>query len=260
MGHRKEIIERPEQKVLLTCLKAYFDPAYNDDVEKLLEDSLDWQEIFNSARHHNVLPLLLTVLSPAYQNKIPPKIYNQILEDHRQVSLFSMVITGSLLVVVELLQSNKIHVLNVKGGLLADRLYGSTLMRYYADVDILVRVEQLQDSVDLLLLNGYTLLPEGIDKKTFLRFLQDYNQGKLKDKNGVLIELHSELSAYYAAVPITLSEIETFIISRNFQQNELLDLDNEMLFIFLCLHSSKHNWAKLDYICTIYSLIKEPLL
>ena len=140
---------------------------------------------------------------------------------------------------------------------MAERLYGSINMRSYADIDILVNKDEFNKSLDLLLANGYRLYPEGIPKHIYLKFLKHYHHGRLTDPFENIVELHWELSGFYVPGLIFLDSLEPYIKTTSFQGAEVLDLTDEMLFVFLILHGSKHCWSRLEFVSVIFDFLEK---
>lgn len=246
---------QPEMALLVACARSQLTEEHKSVIRSLLDKELDWDSVIHNAIYHKVIPLLHRSLSTSFHDKIPAGVLSRITTHFKQSSLYTFIISASLLNVIRLLQENGIPVLPVKGAMLAEKLYGSATMRSYTDVDILVHQANIAKALNVLQENKYTLLPEGIPQSTFLKFLHYYHHGRLLDRNGILIELHWELSGFYAPEPITLGKLEQFVTPTVFNNCPTLALSNEMLFVFLCLHGNKHYWAKLDYICSIAELM-----
>ncbi len=246
---------QPEIALLVACAHSHLTEEQKREIGKLLTKKLDWDIVIDNALYHKIIPLLHKSLTTHFKTSIPDNALTNINRHLKESSLYTLVISASLINVINILNENEIEVLPVKGGILAEKLYGSATMRSYTDVDILVHQVNLEKSLNVLQKNNYTLLPEGIPQSTFLKFLQYYHHGRLLDKNGILIELHWELSGFYAPEPITLEKLEPFSTKTVFNNCPILTLSNEMLFVFLCLHGNKHFWEKLDYICSIAELM-----
>ena len=246
---------QPEMALLVACARSQLTEEHKSIIHRLLDKELDWDNVINNAIYHKVIPLLHRSLSTSFRDKVPVGAMSRITTHLKESSLLTFVITASLLNVIRLLQENEIPVLPVKGAILAEKLYGSPTMRSYTDVDILVHQANLEKALKLLQENNYTLLPVGIPQATFLKFLKYNHHGRLRDRNSILIELHWELSGFYAPEPITLEKLEPFLTNTVFNNCPTLTLNNEMLFIFLCLHGNKHCWEKLDYIFSMAELV-----
>ncbi|MFH2124848.1 MAG: nucleotidyltransferase family protein [Pseudomonadota bacterium] len=241
--------------LLVACARSRLSEEHKAVIRSLLDVELDWDSVINNAIYHKVIPLLHRSLNSSFPDKVPAAALSRITTHLKESSVYTFIISASLLNVISLLQENEIPVLPVKGAMLAEKLYGSATMRSYSDVDILVHQTNLEKALNVLQENQYTLLPEGIPQTTFLKFLKYYHHGRLLDRNGILIELHWELSGFYAPEPITLEKLEPFLAKTAFNNCPTLALTNEMLFVFLCLHGNKHYWAKLDYVCSIAELL-----
>lgn len=253
---KSEPVLNPEMAFLIACANPNFAEDHKMMLTGLLTDTLDWDAVIRNAQYHKVIPLLHRTLTTHFKKDVPAHVLARIAALFKSNSLHSLIVSASLINVIKLLQKHAIEVLPVKGPILAEKLYGSIAMRTYVDVDILVHQRDIEKVLTILMENEYTLHPEGIRRSTFLKFLKHYHHGRLIDKNGVLIELHWELSGFYVPEPMTLESLRPFLVKATFNQCPTLDLTDEMNFVFLCLHGNKHCFTILDYVCTIAGLVQ----
>ena len=245
----------PEMALLIACSRSKLATEHKAFISEILAGGVDWRVVFEKSLYHKVVPLLHKTLTTYFEDEVPKSALTALSNLFRQSSLNSLRISGSLIKVVSLLHENDIEVLPVKGGILAEKLYGSATMRSYGDVDILVHPDDVRRSLNVFVENDYKLLPEGISQTTYLKFLKHYHHGRLFDPNGVYVELHWELSGFYTSKPMTLNSLDGLLTESTFNGLPILNLSDEMLFLFLCLHGSKHCWSKLEYLCSIAHLL-----
>lgn len=246
---------KPEMALLVACARSKLTEEHKQTIRKLLVTDLNWNYVINNSIYHKVIPLLHRSLTTCFRDDVPDNVLERLNTIYKKLALSSLAISAAQINVVCLLNENRIEVLPVKGAVLAEKLYGSVAMRTYSDVDILVYQKDIGNAINRLQENGYTLWPQGIPRSTFMKFLKYYHHGRLLDKNGVLIELHWELSGFYTPAPMTLESLRPFLIKAEFNNYPTLDLTNEMLLVYLCLHGNKHRWEKLDYICSVAELL-----
>lgn len=251
------MIIKPEIALLAACARSQQTDFNIKIIGKLLSENIDWERIINMAIYHKVMPLLHKTLITHFKHEVPGRVLEKISDYFAKNSLFTMALSAALVNVLRILNQNGIDVLPVKGALLAERLYGSFAMRTYGDLDILVRQEDFEKSLDVLQKNNYTLVPEGISRSTFLKFSKFKYHGQLLDQTGACIELHWELTGFYVSEPITLESLKPFLIKSSVFDYQVLDLSNEMLFLFLCMHGNRHQLNQIDFICSIAELIEK---
>lgn len=252
-GNRSRVT--PEMAVVIACAHQHLSEENKGALATLLTGPLDWDVVISNAQYHKVIPLLHKTLTTYFKKNIPSQVLADITELAKRNSLHSLIVSASLINIIKLFGENGIDVLPVKGPLLAERLYGSCSMRAYGDLDILVRQKDVEKALDVLQENNYKLVPEGIRKTTYLKFLKHKYHGQLLDKNGIFIELHWELTGFYVSEPLIFDSLEPFLIRTKFSNYSTFDLSNEMLFIFLCIHGNSHRLEKLDYICSVAELL-----
>jgi hypothetical protein len=201
------------------------------------------------------VPLLNRVLINNFKSEVPDSVLEKLNSLQKNISFHNLALSASLINVISLFNKSEIDVLPIKGPILAERLYGSCSMRTYGDIDILVRKRDIGKALDILLQNNFVLLPEGIPRSTYDRFMKHAYHGRLLDANGITIELHWELTGFYVSGGITFESIEPYLLRTRFCGCPSLDLMDEMLLLYLCIHGIKHHYEKLDYICSIVGLL-----
>ncbi|KJR97812.1 MAG: hypothetical protein VR65_22585 [Desulfobulbaceae bacterium BRH_c16a] len=248
--------QSPEIAVLIACSSKQLTKENIQTLSALLAKTLDWDVLLRSAQYHKVIPLLYKTLTTYFKMDVPERVFTDLSKLNWNNSVHSLNVSATLVNIIKLFNENGIDVLPIKGPLLAERLYGSCSMRMYGDLDILVRQKDLEKSLNVLQENNYRLVPEGIPQSTYMKFLKHKYHGQLLSKNGIFVEMHWELTGFYVSEPLTFERVEPFLIRTKFSNYPTLDLIDEMLLIFLCIHGNSHRLEKLDYICSVAELLK----
>lgn len=246
---------KPEIALLVACAHFPMTEEHVGAVGKLLSKKIDWKFVIKYANYHKIIPLLHKALTTHFNNDVPDSVLKSINTLFIENCYSTLAKSASLVNVINLLNGNGIDVLPVKGPLLTNRLFGTFTMRSYGDLDILIRRVDVPKALKVLQENSYTLIPKGIPESIYLRFLKNKYHGQLLDKKGIIIELHWELTGFYVSKPMTLESLNPFLISSKISNCTTLDLTNEMLFLFLCIHGNRHRLGKLEYLCSIAQLL-----
>ena len=249
---------KPEIEFLLACIRPQpWAEKERAHIDSLLKNEINWEDLIESALYHKCISLLYKSIVDNLKTDIPKDVLAKIGAIQKSIAIRGLDQSGSLAYTVTLLNETGVDVLPIKGPVLAQRLYGSYTMRSYGDIDILVRKQDIKKSLDILLENNYVLLPEGIPRHIYDQFLKHAYHGRIRDPYGNMIELHWELTGFYVSKGIMYNDIEPYLIETEFCGRPSLDLSDEMLVIYLCIHGIKHNYQKLDYICSIARLLQK---
>lgn len=173
------------------CLPGWRRPAALAAARALADSAtLDWQQVYRRAVEERVAPLLYTVLGE--EAFVPPAVRQQLREAYLALARHNLFLFNELQQALAALNNAGIDVLVLKGGALAETVYGNIAVRPLLDFDLLVRRERAVEAIDALNALGYeraTIEPHvGIALRHENEVLM-YKQGQIE----VRMELHWSL-------------------------------------------------------------------
>ena len=213
-----------------------------------------WDIFIELAFAHGVFPLVYNTLK-TYTQEIPAAIIIMMKQNYMNIVKENMLMSAELVRVMHLLETNNIKAISFKGPLLSQMAYDDITSRQYADLDILVDDKDLYKAANLLIANKYTnTSPISLLKNT--TYLKVDNDFSFYTKNNIHIELHWKLFREKIGLHMNFDEYynNKSIVSVN--NNPINTLKLELLFVYLCLHGSKHAWERVEWINDIYMLTK----
>jgi len=135
--------------------------------------------------------------------------------------------------------------------------YGNLALREYGDLDLLVRPRDVLRTKDLLARNGFNLVPLLKRTQTNSRFRARNKDLVFENVNGrVRLELHWRLTGRHFSFPLELKELWGRLEPVSLAGVQMATLGMEDLFLYLCMHGSRHGWERLVWICDIAELIR----
>ncbi len=246
----------PEEALLLDCVKYFQSQKTEDSIKDKLSKVIDWDYLNSIAIHHGLKALLSHVLSSDnFRELVPEEVLNDFGKFYKINLMWNGLLYERLINIIQILNSNNIPVLAIKGPVMAMDLYGNVALREFSDLDILVDIPHIRNAKDLLISNGYELdfeMPNGVE--TYYE-LFGYYYNLLNRQDEMAVDLHWNL------IPQDYSfSLDTEAIIRSskfavFEGEELLVIRPEYLMIYLCLHGAKHGWSQLNWILDIAQLI-----
>ncbi len=245
-----------ETQLLIECSETSLTAQQINQISQILNQPLDWAHIVKIAERNAVLPLVSWNLIQNFNSLLPSGFREDLNNNFQSHVRHNILLTGKLIEVVKLFQSNDTPVMPFKGPLLADQVYGNLALRRYSDLDILVQPDDLEKAVALLLSIGYTPMTDAYWLENIKLCLKQKKDIKFVSKeNNIYIELHWRLSKPYFDVPIKPEHLwqQAEIASLGGIQVSTLSFNH--LLIYLCLHGSKHAWDRLAWICDVNELI-----
>lgn len=246
---------RPEHKLLIACLKSHMDQKNALDIKELLTQKIDWDYFHRIVALHGVLPIIYTNLKNIAQDSVPVKEMNHLKEQYLANVQRNLILTGELLKIMDLFESNGIEAIPLKGPVFAESVYGSLSLRQFVDLDILVRKKNVLKAKSLLLSNKYNLLKKiEINEEVYLIERNDFEF--LKEEGRIRVELHWDIISKIYHFPLDLDKLWENTHKISFAGATVLNFSSEDLFIIHCIHGTKHNWKRLKWICDISKLIE----
>jgi hypothetical protein len=119
-----------------------------------LDESTDWQELFDAAAAHGLLPLALRAYKRSNGHAEPERSPAQ---DRVLVAARYMLLLHRFRQIVDTLRSAGIPAIALKGPLLAETIYPDPLLRPFSDLDILCRESDWTAAHNVLIKLGFTL-------------------------------------------------------------------------------------------------------
>lgn len=247
-----------ESALILECSRTSVD---SEKVRGILSDThrqLSWPFIFKIAGRNGVLPLVSSNLLREFHEILDEEIraaLSEFLGGHVRNNLLQ---TSKLVEIYNLLEAAGIPMLPFKGPSLAVQAYGDISLRQFVDLDILVQPRHFDEAVKVLQKAGY--IP--IDKATWLKrkgrfFTRKKDLGFVSEDRQIRVELHWKLSGTHFAMPVEIDELWKRLETVRLGGTDVRSLPFADLFVYLCLHGSRHGWEKFSWVCDINELIRE---
>ena len=248
---------RPEIKLILACARRSPDDDALRSVRTLLEDNLDWPYIVRTADRHCVTPLLHKSLEHFGPELVPQEFLSDIQIAFQKNALRNLSRTGEMIRMLDLVRKQGAEVLPFKGPLLAHLAYGDLGLRQFGDLDILVHEHDIQKVKNVFLKEGYR---QGLPltwfqtRFPFLSGRKDYVL--VKDQGSVVVELHWRLTGKHFPLGFDMTNLWRRLETVSIAGFDVLNLPNEDLLLYLCMHGSRHSWERLAWVCDVAELVK----
>jgi len=246
---------RPEAGLLLCCARTCLPAEAIARIRTLLQEDIDWPYLLRTARSHGMMPLLYWHLNATCPERIPKATLDQLREHFHDNAQRNLFLTGELVTLLKLLEARDILAVPYKGPVLSAAAYGNLALRQFRDLDILVRKRDALTAKDLLIAQGYrpSVHITQAQEPAYLRSQYEYEF--LRADGKVVVELH------WGVTPRSFSFSPDF--DRLWERLQPVSLAGTTVWTFapedvllmLCVHGSKHCWARLEWICSIALLV-----
>jgi hypothetical protein len=245
-----------ENDLLLCIARRALSPEMSQRISGLLNKTLDWSYLLQTAEHHGLAPLLYKHLSslPETANESYSRSIENDAFRNTQEALY---LTGQLVRLNRRFRSEEIRVIAFKGPLLSDLLYGDVSLRRAGDLDLLVERHNYKKTKIVLESMGYRMTPELIEKQEASHLASHCEIQFVKDQGFSVVDLHWELAP--KSFTFRMSADDVFRNSQLIEfSGELFEtFGNEDLALYLCMHAAKHLWTRFEWICAIAELLRK---
>jgi len=215
----------------------------------------NWDALLRLAEEHRMMPLLFAHLAQSGA-KIPAGTFERLQSAYQRNLVISMANTAELIALLNSFEDAGIQAIPFKGVVLAKSVYGEPTLRQAGDLDILIDVRDLPRAGSILFERGYELkTPMGPDG---LPADPDYFECHFeRPGDGMITELRWRFDLVQPKFRrnLGIKWVTPYRRVASLAGVEVPDLAPELLLILLAMHGSKHNWARLLWICDIGQLL-----
>ena len=249
---------RPEDDALLCCARTRLDAGRAERLRALLREELDWLSLVETALWHGLHPLLYWHLDALAAEVVPPAWKEFLRLSFEENVRRNLALTAQLFRILEAFQANGILGVPYKGPVLAWLAYGNLGLREFLDLDLMVRSQDVPKASELLVSQGYRpefeLPPARAASAQRIPGQYMFSRGG----NGDIVELHTPLTLRYYPVPLDLERLSQRLRPVSLAGREVWTFSTEDSLSILCVHSSKHFWERLKWVCDIAELVQNP--
>ncbi|HEU4556419.1 MAG TPA: nucleotidyltransferase family protein, partial [Longimicrobium sp.] len=175
---------------------------------------------------------------------------------HRLQLHHALAMAGELRRLLDLLSSGGFEALAYKGPALAAAAYGDLSLRTFADLDLLVRPDDVPRALEVLGKAGYAsaLALSPAQERWFRRVDGDYPL--VHRDTGALVELHARVSSLRFGMPIETAALIRRSRTVALGGGEVRTLGDDDHLLVLCVHGAKHRWQRLEWLAAIAALLR----
>lgn len=199
----------------------------------------DWERVSTLAAFQGVGPVLLRRLNQ--QGLIPPAAAARLRDTSRASTARNLLLMADLAGILRATQAGGIAVIPLKGAFLAEAVYGDIALRPMADLDLLVRPDDLPRAIETLRRLGYDS-HQPFDPAAQQAVFQD--MPPMRRPGGAMVELHWTLVSPLCGARIGDGELDGIwgrAVPASIAGAPALALAPEDLLLHLCMHASVHH-------------------
>jgi hypothetical protein len=252
---------RPEIELLLCCARTQPSSEISQQIQNLVQQSINWDFLLQTAARHGVLPLLYQNIKTLCPEAVPKPVLSELRNFFHTNAVHNLFLTQELLKIIKLFQDNDIPAIPFKGPVLAASVYGNLFLRQFGDLDIWVDSKEFLKAIDFLQTQGYRRFSsqEWIRKLALYKLYLEYNINECplnRFDNQVSLDIHKSITSQ----SFFLFQLDFEHVWKRHEPISLFDTEvpnlyPEDLLLILCVHGSKHGWEKLGWICDVAEFV-----
>ena len=245
-----------EEELLICCGCYSIGPDRVGRVQELLGGQPDWERLFQIARLHRVLPLLYRNLRQIRDGLVPQAFLTRLRQHHLGNTSRNLLLIKELLSLLSLLEKAGIPAVPFKGPMLASLAYGNTSWREFGDLDILVPREHALKGVELLTSQGY-LKTYTMSEQEETNYLDSGCEFTLiHERSTVIVDLHWRFFRGAFSFPFDIGGLWRQLEELSVAGRPIPAMPLEETLLLHCVHGSKHQWERLEWISILAQLIR----
>lgn len=241
------------QLIVAACSRALGN-ARAEDVAALVCPETNWAELVRQAVAHAVAPIVYAPLAQTGRVRTEPLAQLRAAVDEN--ALRALDLARTLREIAAMLDQENIPAIPIKGPLLARAAYGDLASRTFGDLDLVVHRRDLDRARSLLAERGfYPAIALARDAESAL-IGADYHIALVEHERGAVVELHWALMRPGLAGLRDEAWAWTHACDTTLLGSPMRSLTTDAMFVYLCVHGSKHLWSQLGWICDVAALAR----
>lgn len=247
---RRASTRSPELEVLLHC--AGGDAA---DVGSKGVRVSNWGALADAAEYHGLAPALYSVTSRACPELVPENVACRLRNCYRESAKRNLIFTSKLLSLLDILESEGVAVVPLKGPVLAESIYQDPALRPFSDLDLLVHRKDVAAALQLLTREGYGLGAH-LARLSLPTLLSLRVELLLSQEQMVPVDLQWEVSPADYPFHFDAQLLWRSLTRSRIAGREVPSLSPGGLMLFLCVHGAKHMWSRLQWLADVARLAR----
>jgi Uncharacterised nucleotidyltransferase len=245
-----------EEEVCLLLARGGLTPEERTRVLQLLASPLQWPLVLERVLSHQVHPLIYHNLRDLDFPGVPGQVQAELKGLFLANALRNQLQSEELARLLGLLGEAGIHVVPLKGVVLAQSLYNDVAARVCGDIDILVPPPSEAQAIDLLLNSGYrTEASDPYLSKLALRHGRHFDL--VREGRGVsfVLELHWILVQHSSKDKEAVNDLWAEARPQIFFGAPAFALSPEWQMLYLSIHAADHDWQMLKWLVDIHDSV-----
>ncbi|MDR7666855.1 nucleotidyltransferase family protein [Methanosarcina sp. Z-7115] len=233
-----------EDRLLLYCSRLNISKEIKYKIEKILNESLDWNYILECSVRQGISPLFYWNLSKIGNGKdVPSEVMKSLQKTYYRNFARNMLLYDELSKVLMAFRGAGIDTIVLKGAFLAEGIYKNIGLRPMNDIDLLVKEKDLQKAkrelTKLMYFTPKIIFPTKLHEQ-FQMACSNELPPFVHETRKICIEIHWDIQPPQSSYKVDINEFWNSAKSIKIDDIEALTFAPEDILQHLCLHLHKH--------------------
>ena len=254
----------PEMQLLLLCARSFAAGTEAITTAKancLLAQVDDWSQFLLLVRDHHCVPVVYRWFRNIEQGEESLEVPEQVIEELRDLYLrsagYSLRLAREANRIQAALKEHGVLAVLIKGPALAVQGFGTTSMRQFSDLDLVIEREDIEGAMPLLSDLGFRL--EGVvpvsDMRLYTRLLKEWTF--VSDDNRTILDIHTMAGSHTVSSSAMTSEVLKHIEEVAFDDDRrtIATVKPTSMLVIVCMGGACEMWKKLSDVVDVAALL-----
>jgi len=218
----------------------------------------DQGKFLEMVKWHRITPQVYQSLVKI-KDDLPAGFFEKLERKNKRCRMKSLKMSAWLANISQLLNAQEIDFISLKGIGLSKQLYGETGYRQCRDIDIMVEVENVDATEEILYSLGFERVFPHMDatpKQIHCCNIHKKDRIYSHAEDGTILELHWRLTEVDHPFKPSLQQLLATACTVSVHGEEIRTVSGAHLWLYECLHGSYSGWYRLRWVCDIALLLK----
>ncbi|WP_187432926.1 nucleotidyltransferase domain-containing protein [Natronococcus pandeyae] len=223
---------------------------------------LNWETVERIARFNQIVPPVYKGIAATCPDRVPKEVLSALRGRYRTNAVRNRYLVGELLEILEQFESRGIRAIPYKGAVLARAVYDDLDRRTFVDADLLVAKEDLAEAASTLTELGYRWFDAADERQPPLGpviggpLVPPLTDEWKFDGGDAVVEVGWQLHRPSAPIDLPFDDLWERSVSTSLSGDDVPSLSPIDRLLVLAHHGSRHQWARLKWICDFAEAVR----
>ena len=237
-GHSKCLL--PEDRLIFLCARTSLSEDHLAEIAHLIEGKVSWESVLHKGAWHRLSALLYFNLNQQrFEHRVPEEVMRELEEAYYQNLARNLYYQDQLGKYLSRLEEEGISSIVLKGGAIAQTIYGDMGLRAMNDLDVMVQEDNAERSYEVLMTLGFSPLPHQADSEIYQRWKNlHHHYPVLVSEDGLVpVEIHRGIVPPGDPIQVDIDDFWKNACDIMISGSKIRVLSPEHLVIHLSIHS-----------------------